>query len=296
MNARPREYSGIRSFLFAPGNHARKVAKVFTVGADAVILDLEDTVAVDEKAATRQAVRQAVASAGGCLAYVRVNAPGSGFFGQDLASVVGPGLEGVVVPKVESARTLQQVDAELARLEDAAGLPGGRIDLMPIIETAAGIEAAIEIAAAVPRVRRLAFGGGDYTLDLDYQWTADEEVLAYARARLSHASRLADIEPPIDTVVLQINDDERFRASAERGRKFGFAGKLCIHPGQVPLCNEVFTPSPEEIEHARAVVAAFQQAEAEGSASIQVDGYFVDYPIVYKAQRILAIARRWSDA
>ena len=161
---------------------------------------------------------------------------------------------------------------------------------MPIIETARGVETAAEIATAGSRIRRLAFGGGDYTLDLDYEWSADEDVLAYARARLSHASRLGGLQPPIDTVVLQIKDDARFVASAQRGRKFGFGGKLCIHPSQIPLTNAIFSPSPEEIAHAKAVVAAFEAAEASGSASIQLDGYFIDYPIVYKSQRILALA------
>ncbi len=115
-------------------------------------------------------------------------------------------------------------------------------------------------------------------------------MLSYARARLSHAARLGDLLPPIDTVVLQIKDDQRFEASARRGRKFGFGGKLCIHPSQVPLTHLVFTPSPEEVAHAEAVVAAFEAAEASGSASIQLDGYFIDYPIVYKSQRILALA------
>lgn len=137
---------------------------------------------------------------------------------------------------------------------------------------------------------RLAFGGGDYSLDLDCQCTADEEVLAYARARLSHASRISNIAPPIDTVVLQIKNDDRFRAPSERGRKFGFGGKRCIHPDQVPIANAVFTPTAEEIAHARAMVAAFKTAEAQGSASIPLDGDFIDYPIVYKSQRIIEFA------
>jgi citrate lyase subunit beta/citryl-CoA lyase len=166
----------------------------------------------------------------------------------------------------------------------------GSLDLMPIIETAAGVERARKIATADSRIKRMAFGGGDYTLDLNYEWNADESVLAYARAKLSHAARLGNLEPPIDTVVLQIKDDERFVQSARHGKQFGFGGKLCIHPAQIPLTHQVFTPSDEEIAHARAVVAAFEAAEAEGSASIQLDGYFIDYPIVYKSQRILALA------
>ncbi len=282
-------YSGIRSFLFAPGNHPRKVEKVFGVGADAVILDLEDAVAIAEKEATREAVIIAMKADRPCRKYIRVNAIGTDWCTGDVEAVVSASLDGIVLPKVESASDLLTLDAMITEREQGLGLDLGSTDLMPIIETAKGVEHANEIAAATPRVRRLAFGGGDYTLDLDYNWTGDEEVLMYARARLSHASRLAGIEPPIDTVVLQIKDDRRFRASAERGRKFGFAGKLCIHPSQVPICNAVYTPTADEVAHARAVIEAFSKAEAEGSASIQLDGYFIDYPMVYKAQRIVAL-------
>lgn len=288
------EIKVIRSFLFTPGNHPRKVEKVFGASADAVILDLEDAVAIAEKVATRAIVKAAMQQPRHCLGYIRVNALGTGYCEEDIRAVVGPWLDGIVIPKVESSATLMAIDELVSKAERNAGMAPGSIDIMPIIETARGVECAVEIAAA-PRVRRLSFGGGDYTLDLDYIWTADEEVLSYARARISHASRMANLDPPIDTVVLQINDDERFCASATRGKKFGFAGKLCIHPGQVPLCNTIFTPSPEEIAHAEAVVAAFEAAENTGSASIQLDGYFIDYPIVYKSQRILALARKFPQ-
>ena len=286
-----RELAAVRSFLFTPANHPRRVEKVFQVGADAVILDLEDAVAVAEKVKAREDVVAAFTKANGeCLHYVRINSVDTVFWQEDISATVGPWLDGIVLPKVESGATLLQVEAVIAGAERTAGLAVGSLDLLPIIETARGVESAAEIATAGSRIRRFAFGGGDYTLDLDYEWSADEEVLSYARARLSHAARLGDLLPSIDTVVLQIKDDPRFEASARRGRKFGFGGKLCIHPNQVPLTHRVFTPSPEEVAHAEAVVAAFEAAEASGSASIQLDGYFIDYPIVYKSQRILALA------
>ncbi len=291
-----RKVTGLRSFLFTPANHPRRVEKVFNTGADAVILDLEDAVAVSEKEATRDCVVKAFsASKRRCQQYVRVNGWETRFFFDDLKHTVGPWLDGIVVPKIESAETIMAVDRHLQDFEKDAGLIKGSLDLLPIIETARGVEHANEIACTASRVRRLAFGGGDYTLDLDYQWTVDEDALTYARARLSHASRLGDLLPPIDTVVLQIKDDERFLASARRGRQFGFGGKLCIHPAQVSLTNLVFTPSTEEIEHAKNVVAAFEAAEAVGSASIQLNGYFIDYPIVYKSQRILALAKLFDN-
>lgn len=286
-----RELAVIRSFMFTPANHPRRVEKVFQIGADAVILDLEDAVAVAEKVAARDDVVAAFSqSQQDCLHYVRINSIDTEFWHDDIQATVGPWLHGVVVPKVESAAALLEVERAIVEAEGKAGLEVGCLDILPIIETAKGVEAAAEIATAGSRIRRFAFGGGDYTLDLDYEWSAEEDVLAYARARLSHASRLGGLQPPIDTVVLQINDDARFTASAQRGRKFGFGGKLCIHPSQVPLTNAIFSPSEAEIAHATAVVAAFEAAEASGSASIQLDGYFIDYPIVYKSQRILALA------
>lgn len=292
MNERATDIS--RSFLFTPANHPRRVEKVFEVGADAVILDLEDAVAVAEKVATRTKVVDAFkarAETRPCFQYVRINSYETEWCRDDIYATVGPWLDGIVVPKVEDVDALRAIDGWVAEAEQAAGLPVGTLDLLPIIETARGIECAAAIATAGTRIRRFAFGGGDYTLDLNYNWTADEDVLQYARARLSHAARLGNLAPPIDTVVLQINDDARFRASAWRGRQFGFGGKLCIHPSQVPLTNELFTPSDDELAHAKAVVAAFEAAEAAGSASIQLNGYFIDYPIVYKSQRVLALAK-----
>lgn len=286
------ETAPIRSFLFTPANHPRRVEKVFQVGADAVILDLEDAVAVSEKPAARQDVVNAFSSRPNSATrhYVRVNSIDTPYCEDDIKATVGPWLDGVVLPKVESRACLNELERMLAAAEAEQGIPVGSLDLMPIIETARGVESAKKIATADSRVKRMAFGGGDYTLDLNYQWEADETVLAYARAKLSHASRLGDLEPPIDTVVLQIKDNERFLQSARQGKQFGFGGKLCIHPDQIPLTHEIFTPSEAEIAHARAVVAAFEAAEAAGSASIQLDGYFIDYPIVYKSQRILALA------
>lgn len=280
----------LRSFLFTPGNHERRVEKVFVSGADAAILDLEDAVAIAEKPATRARVVEALGRLRPCLGYVRVNAWDTQWCYRDLVETVGPWLDGVVLPKVESAEAVQTVDWLLRGLEREAGMAEGSVDLMPIIETAAGVEHISEICGAGTRVRRVSFGGGDYTLDLDLEWSVAETALAHARARLAHASRVAGMEPPIDTVVIHIRDHERMQASAEHGREMGFQGKLCIHPDQVPIANRVFSPDAAAIEHARRVIDAFREAEASGSASIQLDGYFIDYPIVYKAQRILAIA------
>ncbi|MEO0972538.1 MAG: CoA ester lyase [Pseudomonadota bacterium] len=279
-----------RTWMFAPGNHPRKVEKVFQVGADVAILDLEDAVAAAEKATTRDAVVAALQAPRPCRGYVRVNSTDTAWCFRDIFETLGGWLDGFVLPKVESPEQLQTVDWLMQSLERERGLEPGSLDLMPIVETALGITNLEAICDSGTRVRRLAFGAGDYHRDIHCDWTVEETALADARARLVRISRAAGLEPPIDTVVIHINDDERLRASAERGREYGFQGKLVIHPRQVDVCNEVFTPTASEVEHARAVIAAFERAEAAGSASIQLDGYFIDYPIVERAKRILAMA------
>ena len=279
-----------RTFLFAPGNHPRKVEKVFDAGADAVILDLEDAVAISEKAATRAVVVAALQRPRQCRGYVRVNALDTEFCFGDIEAVVAKGVDGIILPKVERAADLEKVDWLMRGLEAKAGLAEGGIDLIPIIETGKGIANAREVCSAGGRLRRVAFGAGDYTRDMGMEWTVEEAEIAPAQAEVVLASRINDLEPPLDTVYIHIKDDEGFTASARRAKQFGFQGKMCIHPVQVPLANGVFTPTAEEAEFSRKVIAAFAEAEAAGSASIQLDGYFIDYPIVEKAKRVVALA------
>src|SRR6185437_1003141 len=286
----------LRSVLFAPGNHPRKVAKVFAAGADAVILDLEDAVAIAEKPATRPAVVAALATERHCRAFIRVNAMTTDFCHGDLAAIVVPGLDGIVLPKVEAPWQLKAVDWLIGALERERGLPQGGIDLVPIIETGAGVAAVREIAASGTRVRRLAFGAGDYSVDMNLPWTRDEAEMAHARATIAVASRAAGLEPPIDTVFADLRDPEGFAAAARRALAAGFQGKMCIHPDQVAPANTVFTPGEAEVARARKIVAAFEAAEAAGSASIQLDGQFIDYPIVERARRVLATMARITAA
>jgi citrate lyase subunit beta/citryl-CoA lyase len=282
--------------LFAPGNHPRKIEKVFGVGADAVILDLEDAVAIREKVAARQAVVEALKKPRSCKGYVRVNALDTPFCYGDLLAVVGRWLDGVVLPKAESAAHVLTVDWLLTQLERERDLPAGGIDLIPIIETGRGVAAVKEIAGSGPRVKRLAFGAADYTRDIGMRWTLEESELAPTRAAIVLASRVAGIEPPIDTPFLHVGKHrDSLHRTTERARDIGFQGKLCIHPEQIDPVNQVFTPTEKEIAEARKIVEAFAAAEAGGSASIQVDGQFVDYPIVEKAKRTLEMARQISS-
>ena len=277
-----------RSFLFAPGNHERRAAKVFQSGADVAILDLEDAVAVDEKAAARESVVRALQVPRVGLGFVRVNGVDTPWCWADLQAIVGLGLDGVMVPKAESAAQLQALDWVLTQLERERGLVVGALPLLPIIETALGERHLEALAVASPRVRRFAFGGADYSLDLGLQWTAGEQEFDYLRSRLVHVSRAAGLAAPIDTVTVQLTEPARFATSAARARQFGLYGKLLIHPDQVALCHAAFAPSAAEVARAQKIVEAFAAAEAEGVASLRVAGEFIDYPVVEKARRVLA--------
>jgi citrate lyase subunit beta/citryl-CoA lyase len=279
--------------LYAPGNQPRLVGKVGGFGSDAVILDLEDAVPLAEKSATRPAVRAALPTLiQGPLRYVRVNAFDTGLTFDDLEAVVCADLDGLKLPKVESATDLLAVTERLGELERTAGLEVGRIDLMPLIESARGVLNARAIAEASPRVRRMGFGGADFCRDVGVRfsralWEPDGLELLFARSQIVLASRAAGLEPPIDTVWLDVRDHVGLEQDARTALRLGFGGKSAIHPGQVEVINRVFSPTADELAYARKVVAAFEKAEAEGSASIAVDGRLVDYAIVIKARAVL---------
>jgi len=294
--------SAFRTFLFAPGNHPRKVEKVFDLHADAVILDLEDAVANNEKIASRAPVLAALQSSharrgsSGSLGYVRVNAFDTEFCFADLQQMVAVGVDGIFLPKIEDGRQLFAAAWMISELERERGIAARSIDLVPIVETARGLRAIDEICTADTRVQRVAFGAGDYTTDLNMDWSSDESEFEHARAAIAVASRAAGLEPPIDTVWIEIKDQAGFERSCERARKLGYQGKMCIYPPQVEIANRAFSPTPEQLRHARMIVEAFDKAEREGSASIQIDGHFVDYPIVEKARRVVALAERIAAA
>lgn len=277
----------LRTLLFAPGDHARRVEKALSLDADAVILDLEDAVAIAEKPATRALVAAALQRPRNALLYVRVNAADTEFCYGDLTAVTRRGLDGIILPKVESPATLATIEWLLTQLERDRALPHNTIDLIPIIETASGLQHLAAILATPTRVRRVAFGAGDFTLDVNMTWTRGESELAHARATVVTASRAAGIEAPLDTVWVDLNDADGLEASARTALTLGFQGKMCIHPSQIAPVNRIFTPTDAEIAFAERVCAAFARAEADGSAAIQLDGRFIDYPIVYRAQRTL---------
>lgn len=293
-----------RSFLFAPGNVARRVEKALTLDADAVIVDLEDSVATSEKEATRRPVAEALARPRSCRGYVRVNAPSSPFCYADLVATIHKGVDGVVLPKVESAADLHAVDWLLAALERERGIAEGSIDLIPQIETAPGVQRVDRIIQArnlrpyrAPwRVKRVAFGAADYAHELGLSPTLDEPELADARSRIVLSSRAAGLENPIDSPWFHFRELAAFERALERSRRGGFQGRLCVHPDQIAPVNRAYLPSDDEVARAERIVAAFKEAEARGAAAIQVDGQMIDYPVVYRAQALLESMREARKA
>ena len=281
----------LRTFLFVPGNHIEKINKVFGYGADAVILDLEDACADRDKVTARTTVVEALKKDHQGLGYVRINAIDTDYCFRDLDAIVGPWLDGIILPKLERPEELYAIEWALSEYERERGLEIGAIDLMPIIETGYGMNNLEKLCAKPGRMKRFSFGAGDFTRDVGIKWSADETELGYVRGRMILTARAHDLQPPIDTVHIQLDDNESYAGSVVTGVKFGFQGKLLIHPKQVALANQSFMPSPAEIAKAKAVITAFEAAERDGSASIQVNGYFVDYPIVEKAYAVVSEAR-----
>lgn len=279
-----------RTYLFAPGNHPRRVEKALSLDADVVILDLEDAVAVAEKVATRATVRDALTQPRNGAAFVRVNAYDTTFCYGDIAAAVCAELDGIVLPKLESVSDLKSVEWLLENLEREQGLPVGEIELMPIIETAKGVAALRDLAQTPSRVQRYAFGAADYCRDIGLEWTMEEGELLPVRSEMVLASRLGGLQAPIDSVFVHIKEHDAYAASCETVRGLGFQGKMVIHPDQIEPANRIFAPDAEKIAWAERVVAAFEEAEAAGIASIQLDGYFIDYPVVDMARRTVDLA------
>jgi citrate lyase subunit beta/citryl-CoA lyase len=245
------------TFLFVPGDRPDRFEKAVTSGADAVILDLEDAVAPAGKDSARASVGEWLE---GHRALVRINAPGTPWFDADAALVAARGVP-VVVPKAETP-----------------GVLAGFREVVALVETAAGVERAGELAA-VPSVTRLAFGSIDLAAELDVD-PDDREPFAYARSRLVVASAAAGLAPPVDGVTTNLDDDARLEADVRYARRLGFGGKLCLHPRQVPVARAAFAPAEAEIEWARRVVTA-------GDSLSVVDGRMVDKPVLARARRIL---------
>ncbi|NLI14344.1 HpcH/HpaI aldolase/citrate lyase family protein [Pelotomaculum propionicicum] len=281
-----------RTMLFAPANDLRKVGKALLLNADGTVLDLEDAVALSEKANARNALKEALALPRKGDVFIRVNSAQTDFILTDLLAAVTEGVKGLVLAKSESAEEIRQVDWLMEKIEKERGIPAGSMELIPFIESANAIVNAYAIASACPRVSRMFFGGVDYVLDIGTTFSKGGEEIFHARSQLVVASRAAGIEPPIDTVYPDFKNIEGLVADAKTVRQMGFQGKLAIHPGQIEPLNEVFTPTAEEMAWAKKIVDVFDEQEARGQAVFQVDGKMIEYPIANRARRIIALAEQ----
>ena len=296
MTSSSEESAPLRSWLFTPANHPRRVEKALSLDVDVVLIDLEDACAEAEKDTARDTVRDALEGPRRGRGHVRINALSTGRAEGDLDALVGYGLDGVMLPKIERADDLRAVDDMITELERVRSLPHGAVDLVPLIETGLALADVRAIVHGCARVRRFAFGSGDFCLDMGLFPGPDEIELLPFRAALVLAARAEGLEPPIDCAWLNADDKDGMVRSAGRTRAMGFQGKLCIHPNQAPVVHAAFAPSQLELERAARIIEGFEAAEAGGSAAIKVDGLLVDYPIYYKAQRLLADAQRAERA
>ncbi len=277
----------LRCLLFVPGADRKKIDKALSLGADAVILDLEDAIAPGEKDRARTVVREILQSSGLPPVFVRVNGAETRHVLKDLQAVAGTGLAGIMLAKAETAEEVRKVSWLLGLLEEEQGPARGSMELVPFIESARGIENAGAIASSCPRVKKLAFGGNDYTADIWTSYSGDGTELFYARAKLVNASRAAGIEPPLDTVCPMIKDTDTLRKDAAEAKKMGFQGKLVIHPAQIQPVIEIFSPTADEVAAAKKIVAAYEEAKAAGRGVVQLDGQMVEAPVAARAKQII---------
>jgi citrate lyase subunit beta/citryl-CoA lyase len=265
-----------RSFLFVPANRPERFLKATASGADAVILDLEDSVPFESKKDARLAIKSSwqELKRSGISLVIRINSPETKWGLEDLDFFQGlDGLNGVMVPKCESSSSLNRVS------QDFIGVP-----LLPIIESAAGYLALPEIAKTA-NVSRLVVGHIDFLADSGMLCSEDQLELNSLRFQVAMCSRVGGLAPAIDGVTVSVDDVELIRADAERSIRFGFGGKLCIHPKQISIVHEVLAPSADQISWANKVIDAM---EISGGAAVQLDGKMIDLPVLLQAKRLLS--------
>ncbi|MBR4907049.1 MAG: CoA ester lyase [Clostridia bacterium] len=282
-----------RSMLFLPGNTPNMIINGDSLGADSIILDLEDAVSPDEKDAARLLVRSAIERMGfaGVEITVRINSIDTAYWQDDLEAIVPLKPDLIMPPKASSAEDMRTLDAYIAKVEQKADIPVGTVKLIPLIETALGVERAFEIASACPRVTALFLGGEDLTADLRCKRTKAGNEIDYARKRLVCAARAAGIDV-YDTPFTDVNDDEGIILDAEYAKSLGFTGKSAIAPRHVRTINEVFSPSLADIEYAKLVFEAIRIGKLQGKGAVSLRGKMIDKPIVERARQTLEAAKQ----
>ena len=281
----------LRSILFTPGNNMRRIHKIPSLKADAVILDLEDSIPMSEKETARFFIKAnlALAKSGVAEIYVRVNGTYSGLLEDDCDFIVQKGLDGIMIPKVESRKDVIDTEKIIEKLEKERGIQPGSIVLIPTLETAKGIVNVYEIATASKRNVAIGFGAVDFTRDLGTTLSKEGTELFYARSKTSIAARAAGIQA-LDTVFIDLADNEGLIKDAQLGKQLGFKGKFLIHPNQIEPVNRVFSPSEKEVEYAKKIVKAMSEAEAKGLGATSFEGRMIDIAVLRQAEDLVSLA------
>jgi len=291
----------LRSLIFVPGNRPLMMEKARWLPADALVLDLEDSVPAAEKASAALEVHEALPTASGRRqkVYVRVNGLATGRTEEELETVVGPALDGICFPKATSAQEVHIVDALLSTLEAKRGMADGHVKMIPWLETARGIVNAFEVASASPRIVAVSYGAEDFTLDMGIPRSLEGAESLVPRALVAIAARASGVLA-LDSPYPDFKDEAGLVKDAKVVRNLGYAGKFAVHPAQIAPLHQVFSPSAEEVARARAILEAYDEALARGSASTSLSGMLIDVPIAERARKLLAwanaIAERESNA
>jgi len=264
--------------------------KAGNLKADALVFDLEDSVPMAEKEVARRMVANTLQGLPASINYVRVNSITSGLTSADLEGIVGPNLVGILLPKAESTEEIHELEAMLSQTEMSRGLKPGSLQIITTVESAKGVVNAPALATASRRVRGLFFGSEDYARDMGIERTKEGIELLYPRSAVAIAAAAAAVQP-IDHVYADFQDLEGLQRDAKTGRQMGYKGKGIIHPSQIEPVHMVFSPSAEEVAYAQRVVEAFEAAQAQGLASISLEGKMIDVAIADRAKALLVWAR-----
>ena len=284
-----------RTLLFAPGSRTELLTKAQLGAADAMIFDLEDSVPLNAKDEARKNIQQVLALGLKKPMYLRISNPRAGDYLADLGVFHNHSLvnvAGVALPKTDDAQDVETVSKALQDIEIKAGVPVGSLSILPMIETCLGLSNSFDIARSSKRVSGMALASaeqGDFMVDLGGRWTPRSLALTYPRSKLVVDSRAAGVEWILDGVFMNLKDMQMLREECLIARELGFVGKMAIHPTQVDVMHEVFSPSAKEIEYARGLIAAFREGEARGVGAVKYEGMMVDYANVRLAERTLAL-------
>lgn len=294
-----------RSTLILPVNIPRFVEKAYQRGADAVVLDLEDAVPLAEKENARKLIKESIpiAGRGGAEVGVRINKDPS-MLPLDIEASVYPGLDGIILPKAESAEEVRNLEARVEKLERGRGIRPGHITFSVLVETPRGVLKAQEIAVASPRIESMSIGMEDYCLELGVEPSPDGLEIFYPLAWIVTVCKAWGIRPlGLLGSIAGFRDLQAFEQAASKARQLGCEGASCIHPDQVTVLNRVFSPPPEKVEYARHAVEVFEEGVRKGTASVNLDGKMVDLPvynrsklILQRAEAIAAVERRKAEA